>query len=238
MRSFRMRDVLWVRRGQGRITSSGLTRGYGPNNAIFVPPRAMHGFDHTGQVYGTAIFFAEDPGVGLPEAPLHLRVRDVMAQSEMSILLENLQREIDGARPLRERAIFHHAGLLAVWLDRQAALADDAPAPSAALRLARRFTRAIEDQLYTGQSVADYAEALGVTPTHLSRVCRETCGRSASDILADRVTFEARRLLADTSLPVKRIAEVLGFRSPGYFTRAFVHRTGQTPTAFRASLEP
>ena len=52
-------------------------------------------------------------------------------------------------------------------------------------------------------------------------------------LLQERVLFEARKLLAETRAPVKSIAESLGFRSPAYFTRAFQHRTGQTPTAFR-----
>lgn len=236
MRSYRTSTLVWVTRGQGRITVAGVTRGYGAHNAIFIPPRTMHGFEVGPQVFGTAIFLADDIDAPLPHAPVHLRIRDVMAQTEMVTLLEALQREIETPRPFGERAIHHHIGLLSVWLDRQASLAGAAPDPTASQKLVLRFTRAVEDQLYTGQSVSDYAEALGVTPTHLSRVCRETCGRPASEILADRVSFEARRLLADTPLPVKRIAEVLGFRSAAYFTRAFQQRTGQTPTAFRTSV--
>jgi AraC-like DNA-binding protein len=235
MRSYRMPLLLWFTRGQGRITVAGFTRGYGAHNAIFVPPRCMHGFEVTAQVYGTAVFFEEAPALPLPDRPVHLRVRDAMAQGEVTTILEQLGREIDGDRPLRSRAIHHHAGLLSVWIDRQIVLADDARPDTAALRLVRRFTEAVEAQLYTGQSVSDYAEALGVTPTHLSRVCRETCGRSASEILADRVTFEARRLLAETTLPVKQVAQVLGYGSAAYFARAFQNRTGQTPTQFRSA---
>ncbi|MEM6740926.1 MAG: AraC family transcriptional regulator [Pseudomonadota bacterium] len=235
MRSYRMPLLLWFTRGQGRITLAGLTRGYGAHNAIFIPPRTMHGFEVTAQVFGTAVFFAETADVPLPERPVHLRVRDAVAQGEFTTILEQLGREIEGDRLQRERAIHHHAGLLSVWLDRQIALYDDAAPDSAALRLVRRFSEMVEAQLYAAKSVADYAEALGVTPTHLSRVCRETCGRSASDILADRLTYEARRLLAETSLPVKQVARMLGYGSAAYFTRAFQNRTGQTPTQFRAA---
>ena len=233
MRSYRMPVLLWFTRGQGRITVAGFTRGYGAHNAVFLPPRVMHGFEITAQVYGTALFFEEAPSLPLPERPVHLRVRDALAQGEITGLLEQLGRELDNDRPLAGRAIHHYAGLLSVWLDRQIAEADDARPDTASLRLVRRFTEAVEAQLYTGQNVGDYAEALGVTPTHLSRVCRETCGRSASDVLADRVTFEARRLLAETTLPVKQVAQLLGYGSPAYFTRAFQNRTGQTPTQFR-----
>jgi AraC family transcriptional regulator, transcriptional activator of pobA len=32
---------------------------------------------------------------------------------------------------------------------------------------------------------------------------------------------------------VSHVSEVLGFTSAAYFTRAFQHRTGKTPSAFR-----
>ncbi len=84
-----------------------------------------------------------------------------------------------------------------------------------------------------GRDVADYAAALGVTPTHLTRACRAACGRTAHELLQDRLLFEARCLLSDTTLPVKDIAGRLGFGSAAYFTRAFHYQTGQTPSAFR-----
>ena len=43
----------------------------------------------------------------------------------------------------------------------------------------------------------------------------------------------ACRLLDQGSLEVRQIAEQLGFNSPAYFTRAFQHLTGKSPTAFR-----
>ncbi|WP_068116907.1 AraC family transcriptional regulator [Tropicimonas marinistellae] len=233
MRSYRTPLLLWFTRGQGRITVAGLTRGYGAHNAVYIPAGTMHGFEISGQVFGTAIFFSDVKNDALLTDPCHLRVRDVRQQGELTALLEAVQREADSDRPLREQALSYYGGLLAVWIARQRQHHEDRPEDSAARALVRRYTQAIERQIYTGQSVGDYAETLGVTPTHLSRVCRKTCGRPASEILADRLTFEARRLLLDTSLPVKRVAEVLGYRSAAYFTRAFHNRTGQTPTDFR-----
>ncbi|MEQ3626496.1 MAG: helix-turn-helix transcriptional regulator [Celeribacter sp.] len=240
MRSYRAPLLLWFTRGQGRITVAGTTRGYGPHNAIFVPPGLMNGFEMTRQVFGTALFFDTDSTACLPSEPLHLRIRHATAQAEVTGVLDALQREIDHDRPARDRAITHQAGLLSVWLERQRQIAAEDAArvpdtqPLAARRLVQRYTALVEGQLYTGQSVGDYAEMLGVTATHLSRCCNLTCNRSASDLLQDRLTYEARRLLLETRLPVRQVAEVLGFRSAAYFTRAFQRRTGQTPSLFRA----
>ena len=96
-----------------------------------------------------------------------------------------------------------------------------------------RYTALLERDFRSGRGVADFAAALGVTPTHLTRCCKQTCGRPASALLHDRVIFEARRLLSETSLPVGHIARDLGFTSAAYFTRAFQHQTGKTPSGFR-----
>lgn len=235
MRSLSEPLLLWFTRGQGRITIAGVTRGYVPNNAIFIPAGTMHGFEVGQHVFGTAVFFGRDTDLTLPKQTHHLRIRENSAQVELNLHLDAIGREQASDKPAHDRATRHHLGLLSVWLERQIALhpVEDLPHPVSARRLAARFTQIVERDFRSGAGVADYAAALGVTPTHLSRVCRTTTGRSAKAILSDRVIFEARRMLLDTKKPVQEVAQDLGFTSPAYFTRAFQHHTGKTPTDFR-----
>lgn len=234
MRSLSEPVLLWFTRGQGRITIAGVTRGYGTHHAIFLPAGTMHGFEVSPQVFGSALFFGDAHDLSLPEIPLHLRIRDSGPQVELTALLDNINRELLSEAPAHERAVRHYIGLLDVWLERQALLhATDAPKPDAARRLAMRYTTLLERDFRSGLGVADYAAALGVTPTHLTRACKRASGLPAHALLQDRVIFEARRLLKETTLPVAQVSSELGFTSPAYFTRAFQQRTGKTPTAFR-----
>ena len=234
MRSLSEPLLLWFTKGQGRVTVAGVTRGYTPHNAIFIPAGVMHGFEVGPQVFGTAVFFGRDTDVVLPAQPLHLRVRDGQAQVEINLILDSIHRELDSVNAAHDRAARHYQGLLGVWLERQAVRsAPDAPQPDAAKRLVVRYTSLLERDFRSGQGVAGYAAALGVTPTHLTRCCNQACARPASALLHDRVLFEARRMLKETDLPVGRIARDLGFTSPAYFTRAFQHHIGKTPSAFR-----
>ena len=234
MRSLSEPCFLWFTKGQGRITMQGVTRGYTANNAIFIPPGIMHGFEAGPAVFGTAVFFGRNCEVTLPKTPLHLRIREVHAQQELNILLDSILREIDSDTPAHDRATRHYLGLLGVWIERQARKAEsEITRPDATRRLVGRFTALLERDFRTGIGVADYAAALGVTPTHLTRCCKTACGRPASALLQDRRIFEARKLLSETKMPVGRIAESLGFNSAAYFTRAFQHLTGKSPTAFR-----
>lgn len=237
MRSLAEPLLLWFTRGQGRITIGGVTRGYGAHNAIFIPPGVMHGFEVGPQVFGTAIYLGRDCDLVLPDKPQHLRIRDVGPQAELNIHIDNLQREMKSVLPGSARAARHHLGLLGVWLERQAALATEEPKkPSAAAKLAARYAEILEQDFREGLGVADFAQRLGVTPTHLTRVCNQCSGRSASDLLHDRLIFEARQLLGETKMPVAHVAKSLGYTSAAYFTRAFQHRTGVTPSAFRKSV--
>lgn len=237
MRSLREPLLLWFTQGQGRITIAGSTRGYGPNIAIFIPPGIMHGFEMTPRVQGTAVFFGRNHGLELPRTPHVMRPREPMAQKELNGVLENIQRELESRRPGSQKAAQHHLGLLGVWIDRQL---DREKAhevlpqrPQAAAQLSARYAALLERDFRSNRAVADYAQALGVTPTHLTRACRAACGKGAHQLLEDRILFEARRLLTETQMPIKHVAEMLGFNSAGYFTRAFQKTAGMTPSAFR-----
>lgn len=236
MRSYAQPLLLWFTHGQGRITVAGVTHGFGPHHAVYLPAGTMHGYEMLGQVFGTSVFFPDDPRLGLPEAPVHYRFRDVHQQADLNRLIDNIAQELKADLPGLDRALTAHVALLSVWLDRQS---DEETlhdlAPDAARRLAAAFAAMVERDYRSGRSIQDYATGLGVTPTHLTRSCNIACGRSASALLADRIHYEARRLLRETGKPVKEIAVHLGFSSAAYFTRAFQKHVGQTPTGFRRS---
>ena len=234
MRSYSQPLLIWFTKGQGRITVAGFTRGYGPHNAIFIPAGTMHCFDMLGQVLGSILFFPTNTDFDLPSEHRHFRFRLADQHTELNGLIENIQREIGHGLPRQDMALVHHGGLLSVWLRRQMDNSPDVDAGTdGSRRLAAAFAALVERDFHLGKSVSQYAAELGVTPTHLSRVCNIGCGRPASAILADRVHYEARRMLSQTRAPVKDIARHLGFTSAAYFTRAFQKQAGKTPSSFR-----
>lgn len=236
MRSYGAPVLLWFTRGQGRITVNGKTAGYTAHNAIFIPAGTMHGFEMNSMVHGMIVVFPAgvEDRLSLPEDPVHLRLNEADQYIELNRLIDAIQTELENGNTASDRALLSHAGLLSVWIERQmAGRKVKGPREDAATRLAAAYAALVEKDFYSSKTVRDYARALGVTPTHLSRVCNKACGRPASAILSDRVHYEARRLLTETHMPVKDIAVALGFASPAYFTRAFSQYTGRTPSAFR-----
>lgn len=240
MRSYDRPVLAWFTRGQGRLTVAGRSTGYSPHNLVFLPAQTMHGFTTTGPVLGSIVFLPKDAAYDWPVEAMQLRLHEVQLQRELTGLIDNMQREINSGSEHSARALGYHAGLLSVWLTRTAEHYMDSPRAaqgavedSAAHRLAEAYTALVERDFRRTEGVQHYAALLGVTPTHLSRVCRKVSGRPALDILVDRRHFEARRLLSDTRMQISQIAQNCGFASAAYFTRAFRARTGQSPSEFR-----
>jgi AraC-like DNA-binding protein/mannose-6-phosphate isomerase-like protein (cupin superfamily) len=237
MRSHASPRLLFISKGSGRITVAGLTSGYGPNNMIFIPAHVMYGFEVGPMTHGLMLQIPAAMAAEWPEDHIHLRLRDVAVQKEIAALFDNLERELKSRRPGHDRAALYHLGLLSVFFARQIDSRPPDPGEertrTAAARLVAAYTDLVERDYRSGKGVAGFARDLGVTPTHLTRSCRLTCGRSALSLLNDRIIYEARMLLRDTRTPVQDIARTLGFSSAAYFTRSFQARAGMTPTDFR-----
>lgn len=227
---------LWITRGQGRILLHGLRRGVGAHNAIFIPAGKLFAMEYGRQVQGQAILIPDDGRVILPDRTHQLRVQDGLAQAELTGLFDDLRRELSEARPLLSEAMTALASMVSIWLRRQMLQAGPQPRTSAAERLVRRFSDLLSDDFRSGKSMASYAEELDITPTHLTRVCRQCAGLTAADMLNQMVQHEARNLLLRTDLPVQEIAERLGFGSAAYFSRFSQQHFGASPTQLRKSL--
>jgi AraC family transcriptional activator of pobA len=102
-----------------------------------------------------------------------------------------------------------------------------------ATRLAARFSKLMAGGASAGRSVAEMASSLGTTPRALNRCLRETCGRTAGELMQQHVLRESRRLLLRTELSVAAIAERLNFSDPSYFSRFFKRHLGLPPGSFR-----
>lgn len=231
--------LIWITRGQGRMMLDGRLRGIGAHNAVFIPSGSLHSLDLGPQALGQTVLIPDGTALRLPDMPRHLRVRDAQAQSELSGIIEAAQREQAQSRPLSHEALEAHVALMSVWLRRQISMEEHLPSQcSAGERLARRFAQMIPRHYSSGAPMAFYASELGVTPTHLTRCVKAATGKTAADLLTERVVHQARSLLENTRFPACNIAHHLGFGSAAYFTRFMQAHTGRAPSQLRGGVAP
>lgn len=81
-----------------------------------------------------------------------------------------------------------------------------------------------------------YADALGVTPTYLSRVVRQVSGRTVVEYINRLLLMESIWLLESTSLGINEIADRVGYADSTTFGRFFYRMKGVTPREYRKSL--
>jgi transcriptional regulator GlxA family with amidase domain len=77
------------------------------------------------------------------------------------------------------------------------------------------------------------ARRVGMSPRTLSRWCREHLGESPAELVRRLRIDEARRLLEETSLPLKDITARTGLGDASTMWRVFTRRLGVTPAAYR-----
>lgn len=226
--------LIWVTRGQGRLLLDGQRRGVGTHNAVIVPSRHLFALDLGRQGVAQVVVVPTGSGLTFPQYPAQLRIRHHDAMGELTALIEAATREQQKARPLLNAAMDAHGALISVWLQRQLSLEEHAPIrPNAAARLTAQYARRITTYFHEAMTMSEHAEALDVTPTHLTRACKTATGRTAAELLTERILYEARHLLAETKVPAQDIARFLGFGSAAYFTRFMLHHTKSTPSKLR-----
>jgi len=226
--------MIWVTRGQGRAMIEGVRRGVGVHNALVIPANTLFSLDLGKQGFGLVCLVPPNGPVLMPDEPQHLRIRGVQAQSELTSILDAMQREQNAARPFMDEALNAEATLLTVWLRR--AMIDHCETSNkitAAQRLVTAYAALVERDHTTGKTMADYAQSLGVTPTHLTRTCRDCTGMTAAELLTQRSLHAVRELLENSDHPFNRVAAMTGFTSAAYFSRFVLHHTGKTPSDLR-----
>jgi AraC-like DNA-binding protein len=241
-------EIIWLREGRGQVRSDLRSFRVEPRTLFFTSPGQVHAWDLAGDACGDIASFSEEffavssdhPGLlakmpflyaGPLDPILHLEPREARR-------IDSIFRQLhDGAAdeaPGRDDLVRAYLTILLTsarqFFDRRA---PEKNSPPAADLLSRRFRLALEEHFPRLLEVGEFAELLHVSRTHLNEHLRLETGRSASEIIHERIVLEAKRLLTHTSLPVAQIAYRLGFQDPSYFGRFFRRSTAQTPGEFR-----
>jgi YesN/AraC family two-component response regulator len=82
-------------------------------------------------------------------------------------------------------------------------------------------------------NLTDVSSAVGYNATYLSDLVARETGHPFSHWLTAARLAEARRLLTESPLSVREVAQASGFPDPNYFSRVFRQSQGQTPLAWR-----
>lgn len=87
-----------------------------------------------------------------------------------------------------------------------------------------------------GINVSDVLGAVPVSRTLLEAKFKQLLGHTPHEMIRDSKLQRARELLAESELPVARVADMAGFESPAYLSAVFRRQCGATPLQYRRSV--
>ncbi len=239
-------QILFLNSGNASLEIDGSGYRLSGPALVAVPPLTVHGYRFSEDVTGLVLtFYDRDIRAVASEIPEMSEFFDkprVLSQLEYGGTGQALAHDIDRiAHEADRQAPGYIAGLrahltlllLAIWRAGRTG-STGYSADNRAQTLARTYQMLVDQDFRTTRTLDDYAGRLGISATHLNRICRRIFGTTALTVVERRIMLEARRYLQFSRLSIKEIALLLGYDDPAYFTRAFTRHAGVSPTQFRS----
>lgn len=201
-----------------------------PPVIFFLTPGQTHRWDFTRIPKGYVLLFKEE----LLSADLMPIVYQLNTQIYFSgdsgylALLELFKEEY--RRETTDKKIL--AAYLRLVLEKTAALTRQTPRPPAHA-LYYQFKSLLHTNGLRVTKVLEYAEIMGISTNKLNQICRQSIGKSPSEMLNERLLLEAKTLLTSTDSSIKEIAHALQFTDTSHFVKFFRSATNLTPGTYR-----
>lgn len=97
----------------------------------------------------------------------------------------------------------------------------------------KRFKKLLEEN-YIEYAYADlFADVLQVSQKKLNSIAKNFSGKTACQLVEEKIVSVSARLLATTAKTIKEIAWELGYEDQYYFSRMFKKQTGHSPRRYR-----
>lgn len=105
-------------------------------------------------------------------------------------------------------------------------------------KLLIQFFNILEINYRKQHSVKYYADALFMTPDHLTKIIKELTDRTVKQFIIEAIVLEAKNLLHNENLSISNIIDELQFNDSSSFSNFFKRHTSLSPSEYRSRLNP
>ena len=99
--------------------------------------------------------------------------------------------------------------------------------------LFHKYINLIFDQAQRMREVAFYANELCISPKYLNTICKDVIGKTAKEVIDNRVIMQLKIVLRNTDKTIQQISDEYNFPNQSYFGRYFRKIVGIPPSEFR-----
>ncbi|MBL7785446.1 MAG: helix-turn-helix domain-containing protein [Chitinophagales bacterium] len=217
----------------------------------FVRTAQVHQIKRTDEAAGYSILFSNDFLLQTPIGNLILQgLNELMPLTQPILwlndtdfvtvcqLLAQIENEYQQrAHKQQSDTIVAYLHLLFTLLQRNKTITTT-PTPTAPFHQTLQQFHALIEQHYAQQwTVSQYAAALFITPNYLNELSQRETQQTAHWHIQNRILVEAKRQLCYSNLPIKIIADQLGFDDTAYFARFFKKHCHVSPSEYRTAAQ-
>ncbi len=237
-------EVVWLSAGHLALTIDEATYSLGPNTLGVISAGSVHESLASPDLAGILIHFSTDFLLAEPgEARARLfaayhgappqHVASAATAARIRGLFERIEEEFAAVSPEKNEFIRYYLHLILLESQRAAGLARNTPPDDSSGSVTSRFVALVEQHYATKKQVSDYAELLHLTANYLNVLIKQTTGRTAGQLIRDRVILEAKRLFLFSEATVSEVASALQYDDVSYFWRLFKKAVNVSPTEFK-----
>lgn len=229
--------IYWIHEGSGIHFIDFKEYEVKPDRIFFVRPEQIHFLQGNACMKYSALQFTTDfMDTSFSSTQNRIAVWKDLTEDEIDrirILFGQLQAESVSGLANSMVIIQSEVNTLLLELERISFLSNAFPAIP---RLLQEYKELIEHDFINDRQVRNYAKRLGVSSNYLNVLTQKHLGKSALEMINERVTLEMKRLLLRTDYDISEIAYKLGFNELSYFSRFFRRNTGMSPYEFRTAM--
>ncbi|MDO5608030.1 MAG: helix-turn-helix transcriptional regulator [Capnocytophaga sp.] len=241
-------QIIWFQKGSPKHFIDFQEIEIKPNTVLFVNKDAVQRFDGNTASDGKIILFTpfffcqSEADIGFLDGSILLSdlypISKITVGKPQTVLLDifnqietELKNKKDKHQPKILKNLIYNLLLLSERELLQQNFSDKKE--RAGLDIVLDYRSTLEKNFKSVKKVSYYAGEISVTEKKLNRAVTAILGKTAKQLIEERVMLEAKRLSVHTALSVKEIAYNLGFEEPTNFIKYFKKHSGLTPTEFK-----
>ncbi|GAO42282.1 helix-turn-helix domain-containing protein [Flavihumibacter petaseus] len=161
-------------------------------------------------------------------------------RAQLHTSLDNMYRLLRSDHPEKMKMLFHYLNIF-LYECKTMFASEVVPAATTKDTTLNNFLHSLNNyfiELNKGNmdkalTLKYVANEMHLHPTYLSNLLKQQTGKTAAQLVRERLILEAQSLLKNTDMTVAEVAYYLHFKDNSNFAKFFRHQVGQSPSDYR-----
>jgi AraC family transcriptional activator of pobA len=238
-------QFFFIESGSGTLIINEKSKKFSGQNLIIMPENNLHGFQFSDDIkgYTLSVSSAIIDKITNHDKELLFEINRVRLLNmnnyaeEFTDVMDSIRRMLKELSLQAEKEALFLETLLLLLLIKIFRLMIESEkeyvASTRELAYYKEFMKMIKNVVPTNKSIDDFTKDLGISKTHLNRVCQTIAGESTKQVISKYLINESMVLMTHTDMTISQIAYQLEFKDVSYFCRFYKKQTGISPAKFR-----